>query len=255
MVLLEVRGLTKYFGGLAAVSNLDFDVNQGQILGLIGPNGAGKTTVFNLISGFYRPNKGRVIFKGRDITGLKPNKIAALGLVRTFQTTTLFHDQTVSQNIAMALHLDQRLSSFGSVFNIRSAQREGERIQQGAMEILERMELAEMKDELAGSLPHGFQRALGVAIALAANPELILLDEPVTGMTAVETTTMMSRIQRIRDQGITVLLVEHDMRAVMDTCDRIVVLNFGRKITEGVPEGIKENKDVIESYLGSEESE
>lgn len=255
MALLEVRGLTKYFGGLGAVIDLDFDVNQGEVLGLIGPNGAGKTTVFNLISGFYHPSKGKVIFRGYDITSLKPSRIAALGLVRTFQTTTLFYDQTVLQNIVMALFLDQRLSSFGSVFNIRSAQREEERIQQRAIEILERMGLAEVKDKLAGSLPHGFQRALGVAIALAADPELMLLDEPVTGMTAVETTTMMSWIQRIRDQGITVLLVEHDMRAVMDTCDRIVVLNFGRKIAEGTPEETKENKDVIESYLGAEEAE
>jgi branched-chain amino acid transport system ATP-binding protein len=255
MTLLEVRGLTKYFGGLAAVSELDFDVNQGEILGLIGPNGAGKTTVFNLISGFYRPNKGRVIFKGRDITGLKPNKIAALGLVRTFQLTTLLHDKTVLQNIAMGLHLDHGLSPFGSVFNIRAAQREGTRIQQRAMEILERMELAEVKDELASNLPYGLQRTLGVAIALAAEPKLILLDEPVTGMTPVETEAMMGRIKSIREQGITVLLVEHDMRAVMNTCDRITVLNFGRKIAEGTPKQIRESKDVIESYLGTEEGE
>ena len=255
MALLEVRGLTKYFGGLAAVSELDFDVNQGEILGLVGPNGAGKTTVFNLISGFYRPNKGKVIFKGRNITGLKPNKIAALGLVRTFQATMLFQWQTVSQNIETGFHLDQGISSFSSVFNIRSARREKERIQQCTMDVLERMKLGEVKDELAASLPYGLQRALGVAIALAANPELLLLDEPVTGMTAGETVTMMSYIQRMRDQGVTVLLVEHNMRAVMNTCDKIVVLNFGRKIAEGVSEEIKENKNVIESYLGTEESE
>jgi branched-chain amino acid transport system ATP-binding protein len=162
MALLEVKGLTKYFGGLAAINELNFDVNQGEILGLIGPNGAGKTTAFNLISGFLRPNRGSVIFKGYDITGLKPNKIAALGLVRTFQTTVLFHDQTVLQNIAIALHLGHGLNPFSSVFRVRAARKEGKRMEQRAMELLESMELAEVRGELAGNLPHGSQRALGV---------------------------------------------------------------------------------------------
>jgi len=253
MALLEVRGLTKYFGGLAAVSELDFDVNQGEILGLIGSNGAGKTTAFNLISGFYRPNKGKIIFKGRSITGLRPDKIAALGVVRTFQQTALLNDQTVSQNIAMGLHLDQKTGFFASLFNTHSARRERERIQQRTTEILEFMGLAEVKDELATNLPHGFQRLLGVSMAIATNPELILLDEPVTGMNAEETMTMMSLVRDIRQQGVTVLLVEHDMSAVMNTCDRIVVLSFGRKIADDVPERIRENNEVIESYLGSEE--
>jgi len=253
MALLEVRGLTKYFGGLAAVSELDFDVNQGEILGLIGSNGAGKTTAFNLISGFYRPNKGKIIFKGHSITGLRPYKIAALGVVRTFQQTALLNDQTVSQNIAMGLHLDQKTGFFASLFNTHSARRERERIQQRTTEILEFMGLAEVKDELATNLPHGFQRLLGVSMALATNPELILLDEPVTGMNAEETMTMMSLVRDIRQQGVTVLLVEHDMSAVMNTCDRIVVLSFGRKIADDVPERIRENNEVIESYLGSEE--
>jgi branched-chain amino acid transport system ATP-binding protein len=255
MALLEVKGLTKYFGGLAAINELNFDVNQGEILGLIGPNGAGKTTAFNLISGFLRPNRGSVIFKGYDITGLKPNKIAALGLVRTFQTTVLFHDQTVLQNIAIALHLGHGLNPFSSVFRVRAARKEGKRMEQRAMELLESMELAEVRGELAGNLPHGSQRALGVTIALATNPELIMLDEPVTGMTAVETEVMMSRIKRVRERGITVLLVEHDMKAVMGTCDRLVVLNFGKKIAEGTPAEMKENKEVVESYLGVEENE
>lgn len=255
MALLEVKGLTKYFGGLAAVNELNFDVNQGEILGLIGPNGAGKSTSFDLISGFSHPNRGSVIFKGYDVTSLGPSKIAALGLVRTFQATILFHDQTVLQNIAIALHLGHGLNPFSSVFNVRAAQKERKRIEQRAMELLESMELAEVKGELAGSLPHGFQRALGVTIALAADPELIMLDEPVTGMTAVETETMMSRIKRVRERGITVLLVEHDMKAVMSTCDRLLVLNFGKKIAEGTPAEIKENKEVVESYLGVEESE
>jgi branched-chain amino acid transport system ATP-binding protein len=255
MALLEVIGLTKYFGGLAAVNELDFDVNQGEILGLIGPNGAGKTTAFNLISGFTPPNRGKVIFKGQDIINLKPSKIAALGLVRTFQATTLLHDQTVLENIVIALHLSHRLNPFSTVFRVYAARKEKERLEQRAMELMESMELTEVRAELAGSLPHGVQRALGVTIAMAANPALLLLDEPVTGMTAVETEALMGRIKRVRDQGITVLLVEHDMRAVMGTCDRLVVLNFGKKIAEGTPAEIKENKEVVESYLGVEENE
>jgi branched-chain amino acid transport system ATP-binding protein len=253
MALLEVTGLTKYFGGLAAVNELDFDVNQGEILGLIGPNGAGKTTAFNLISGFISSNRGKVMFKEHDITRLKPNKIAALGLVRTFQATTLLHDQTVLENILIALHLNNRLNPFSTVFRIRAANKERERLKQRAFELMESMELTEVRDELAGSLPHGVQRALGVTIAMASDPSLLLLDEPVTGMTAVETEALMGRVKRVRDQGITILLVEHDMRAVMGTCDRLIVLNFGKKIAEGTPAEIKENKEVVESYLGVEE--
>ena len=255
MLLLETKGLTKRFGGLFAVNELDFHINQGEILGLIGPNGAGKTTVFNLISGFLRPNQGSVIFKGYDITGFKPHKIAALGLVRSFQASLLFHNRTVLQNMTTALYLNHKLNPFISVFNVKSARKEERRVEQQAMELLESMGLAQMCSEMAGSLPHGFQRILGITVALASNPELIMLDEPVTGMTAVETATMMDHIRRIREQGITVLLVEHDVKAVMNTCNRIVVLNFGRKIAQGTPNDITENEDVIESYLGVENGE
>jgi len=251
--LLEVKGLTKYFGGLAAVSELDFDVYRGEILGLIGPNGAGKTTVFNLISGFFRPNKGKIMFKGLDITGLKPHKIAALGLVRTFQKTLLFGDQTVSKNISIGLHGENGNRFSIPIFNSRSDGKKTERLEQRVIEVLERMELVEVKDELARNLPYGLQRRLGVALALATNPELTLLDEPATGMTETETSDIMDRFRDIREQGVTILLVEHNMKAVMNTCDRIIVLNFGRKLAEGTPDNIKENRDVIESYLGSEE--
>jgi branched-chain amino acid transport system ATP-binding protein len=252
-MLLEVKGLTKNFGGLAAVSNLDFHVKEGEILGLIGPNGAGKTTTFNLISGFIRPSRGKVIFKGRDITKLRSSKIAALGLVRTFQHNVLLNDQTVLQNVMGAFYLNCRLNLFNSVFNRRAAKKEAIRIEEKAMELMRMMELAQVKDELAGSLPHGFQRTLGITIALAAEPALLMLDEPVTGMTSVETQNMMDLIRHIREKGITVLLVEHDMRAVMGICDRLVVLNFGRNLTEGTPKEIREHKEVIECYLGVEE--
>lgn len=252
MALLEVRGLTKYFGGLAAVNELDFDVNKKEILGIIGPNGAGKTTAFNLITGFYRPTSGKIIFNGYDITGHKPNEIAGRGLVRTFQATLLFKSKTVLENVMLAHHLQQRTSFLGRLFDTPSAQREREKSRQQSMEILKFMGLARVKDELPSNLPHGLQRLLGVSIALPAKPQLILLDEPVTGMNAEETMTMMGRLQEIRKKGITIVLVEHHMKAVMAICDRIVVLNFGKKIAEDVPEKIRVNKDVIEAYLGSE---
>jgi branched-chain amino acid transport system ATP-binding protein len=256
MALLEVKGLIKHFGGLAAVQDLDFAVNQGDLMGLIGPNGAGKTTVINLISGFLRPTRGRITFKGRDITGHRPHKIVKLGLTRIFQSTALFKSQTVLQNVVMGFHLQREDTVLGSVLNTSSFRREREKTEQRALEILKFMDLAEMKDELAMNLPHGFQRILGISIALAANPKLILLDEPVTGMNPVETWATMTKLRELAvNKGISLLLVEHDMKAVMGFCKRIVVLNFGKKIAEGVPEIIKENKDVIESYLGSEKNE
>ena len=253
-MILELRGLTKYFGGLVAVNNLDLNVAQGEILGLIGPNGAGKTTTFNLISGFYHPTSGTVIFDGRDVTHFKPEQVARRGLVRTFQPNTLFRNKTVFDNVLIAQHLQRRAGFFSLIFNTSSARSEESESQKQAMEILKFMDLAEVKGELARNLPHGFQRTLGIAMALSANPKLMLLDEPVTGVNREEATAMLSRIQSIREQGITILLVEHDMKIVMSLCTRIVVLNFGRKIAEGLPEEIRENKDVIESYLGSEES-
>jgi branched-chain amino acid transport system ATP-binding protein len=255
MKILEVKRITKNFGGLSAVRDFEMDVNRGEILGLIGPNGAGKTTVFNMLSGFCLPSKGTIFFKGHDITGLKPNKIAKLGLVRSFQTTTLLKDRTVLQNVIIGFHLHKKINSLSSVFNLRAARREREEMEQQALELMRKMGLAEMKDELAENLSYGLQRTLGVTIALAANPELILLDEPVAGMSVVESAEMMKRIREIRDLHISVLLVEHDMKAVMSTCDRLVVLSFGRKIAEGTPNEIRENKDVIESYLGISEDE
>ncbi len=252
MALLEVRDLTKYFGGLAAVNNLDLDVNQGEILGLIGPNGAGKTTFFNLISGFQRLNRGKVLFNGRVINGLKPSKIAALGLVRTFQADTLFQSKTVLDNLLVAQHLQQKAGFVSLLANSSTAQKDKGKSLKRAMDILESWGLVEVKDKLAESLPHGLQRALGMAIALSTDPQLIMLDEPVTGMTPVEKEAMMNHIKNIREQGTTILLVEHDMRSVMNSCDRIVVISFGKKIAEGLPEEIKKNEDVIESYLGSE---
>lgn len=253
MALLVVDHLTKYFGGLAAVNDLSLEVKEGEILGFIGPNGAGKTTFFNLLSGVFPPTKGKIIFQGADITGLKPHTIAGKGLVRTFQATILFKDSTALENVVIGHHLHSRAGFWGSLFGTGGARQDKAKIEKKSLELLEIMGLAGLKDELAKNLPHGHQRALGVAMALAAEPKLLLLDEPVTGMNPGETTEMVERIRGIRGRGITVVIVEHDMKAVMGLSDRIVAVSYGRKIAEGLPQEIRENKDVIEAYLGAEE--
>jgi branched-chain amino acid transport system ATP-binding protein len=250
MLLLDVRNLTKYYGGLAAVMDLSFTMGAGEIVGLIGPNGAGKTTVFNMLSGFCRPTLGRVIFRGRDVVGLKPYQIAKLGLVRTFQANTLFSEKTVFDNVMIAQHL--RRGRRLSLVNV-TAEREASENHRRGLEVLELLGLAEMRGELAGNLAHGFQRALGIAMALSADPALILLDEPLAGMSREEIERVLEPIINMRNLGISVLLVEHNMNAVLDICERIVVLNFGEKIAEDGPERIVTNRDVIDSYLGSEE--
>jgi len=250
MALLEIRGLTKYFGGLAALSEVDLDVFESEILGVIGPNGAGKTTLFNVITGLLPPTSGRVRFKGEVITGLRADQIARRGIGRTFQASVLFGQATVFENVFTAFHMHYQQPGWKAFLRAPSARAEEELIRRRVMEILEFMGLAPLKDELAMNLPHGHQRALGICLALATNPKLLLLDEPVTGMNPVETITMVELIRKIRGRGTTIVIVEHDMRAIMSLCDRIAVLNYGRKIAEGSPEEIRNNQQVIEAYLG-----
>ncbi len=254
MALLELREVTKYFGGLVAVNGVDLDIEEGEIRGIIGPNGAGKTTLFNLISGNYKVTKGRIKYNGKDTTGLSPHEIASRGLVRTFQQTTLFNEFTLLKNIAVACHLHAKVTLFGTVAHTPTNQQTQRKAEERALEILEFMGLADLKDELAINLPHGHQRTLGVAIGLATEPKLLLLDEPVTGMNPTEKQQMVDLVRQVRDRGVTIMLVEHDMRTVMGLCEKISVLDFGKKIAEGSPEEILHNQQVIEAYLGAEET-
>jgi len=253
MNMLELVGLRKQFGELVAVDDFDLAVEVGEISGLIGPNGSGKTTLFNVVSGFLGPTKGRVIWQGEDITGKPPHIIVRKGLARTFQLTTLLQDMTALQNVIIAHHLK---AGSGPLQQFLRTARQLERektIKNKATNLLEIMGIASVKDEIAGELPHGYQRALGIAVALATEPKMLLLDEPVTGMNPIETREMMARIKQVRDSGVTILLVEHDMKAVMTTCEKITVMNFGKKIAEGTPHEVCGNKEVIEAYLGAEE--
>ena len=247
--ILELRGLTMRFGGLKAVDGLSFSVPAGSIHGLIGPNGAGKTTTFNVISGFYRPTAGRIFHNGQDITGLPMQKVATLGVVRTFQHATLFRELSVRDNVLVGCYQRRRSGLLDAIVGSWRG-REAELLQESA-ELLAFFGLEERADFPAGALPHGMQRALGMAIALAARPRLVLLDEPFTGMNAGETETMMGLTRRLRERGVSILLVEHDMRAVMGLCDSIVVMNFGRLLAQGTPDEIRSHPDVIAAYLGS----
>jgi len=249
MGILEVQSLSKHFGGLAAVNGLSFAVEEGEIRGLIGPNGAGKTTIFNLISGYYRPSGGRIVYRGRDIAGLRTHRIAARGGVRTFQHTTLFQELTAFDNVLVGRHLAVRSGFLAALLG--TDRRRMEAAKERSLEILAFMGLEDRRDEIAANLPHGLQKALGLAIALAADPKLLLLDEPFAGMNPEETRHMMTLVRRVRDAGVTVLLVEHDMQAVMGLCDRITVVNFGEMLAEGTPAEIRADERVIEAYLGT----
>ncbi|MEX0923022.1 MAG: ABC transporter ATP-binding protein [Rhodovibrionaceae bacterium] len=251
MPILEVQSLTRRFGGLTAVDGLSFAVEEGEIRGLIGPNGAGKTTTFNVISGFYPPSGGSVVYDGRNISGMKTSVIARLGLVRTFQGTTLFHEMTCRENALIGCHLQAESPFIARVLGSdRTVQRKAE---EKAMECLAFFGLDPLAEELAMNLPHGLQRALGMAVALAADPKVLLLDEPFTGMNPEETRHMMGLIEKVRDKGVTLLLVEHDMQAVMGLCNRITVMNFGSLLAEGSPQDIQNNPEVIKAYLGGVE--
>lgn len=254
-MVLEVRNIVKRFGGITALKNISFSIQEGEIYGLIGPNGAGKTTMFNCITNFIEPTEGEIIFRGENITRLKPHLITEKGICRTFQNIRLFPQMTTLQNVMVGGH--SRISSgvFKSVFRSKSQKQEETYLKEKAEELLELVGLAELKDQFAENLAYGQQRRLEIARALASDPKLLLLDEPAAGMNETETENLYELIKKIQSMGITVLIIEHDMSLVMKLCDRITVLNFGEKLAEGTPEEIQNNEAVIEAYLGKEEEE
>jgi branched-chain amino acid transport system ATP-binding protein len=254
VVLLEVTELSKFFGGLAAISDLSFQVHKGEILGLIGPNGAGKTTLFNVITGVFKPSRGQIKFKGADLVGLPPHGIAKKGIGRTFQSTILYHEMTVLENVLVGTHLQINLRLWGALLNSKGYCDMEDRSRQKALEIIDFMGLNEVKQVKAKNLPHGHQRKLGVCIALITRPELLLLDEPVTGMNPVESADMIEHIKKIQKLlGITLVVIEHNMKALMGLSNRIVAINYGKLIAEGLPHEIRQNEQVVEAYLGREE--
>jgi branched-chain amino acid transport system ATP-binding protein len=248
--ILQVRDLIRAFGGIVAVNGFNLDVHRGTIHGLIGPNGAGKTTTFNVISGFYPPTSGKVLYRGEDISGRSTSAIAERGLIRTFQGTVLFHEMSVFDNIRLGCHRSARADIASRILGRDRATEEA--ADEKARGILAFFGLDKLAEELASELPHGHQRALGMAVALAADPKLMMLDEPFTGMNPEETRRMASLVRRLRDeQGVTIMLIEHDMQAVMGLCEIITVMNFGKLLAEGTPEHVRGNPAVIEAYLGS----
>lgn len=254
MPLLAIKNLTKFFGGLAAVMDFNMDVERGQILGLIGPNGAGKSTVLNMIGGTLRPNQGEIIFNEKDVTKLPPHVRAEQGIGRVFQENLLFTSFTALQNVLVGYHLQSPIGFDGIFLKTSGYRNKEEAIINKAIETLKFVGLSEYADEMALSLPHGRQRLLALAVALATQPQLLLLDEPLTGMNAEEVDTMLAMIKAFRTKkGITCIIIEHNLKAVMGLCERIAVLNFGMKIAEGAPAEIIENAAVTEAYLGTEE--
>ncbi len=254
MTLLQVRGLTKRFSGLVANNAIDLDIPQGSLFAVIGPNGAGKTTFFSMIAGFLPPTSGSIAFDGRDITGLRQDLIAGLGLIRTFQLVQLFKGMTVAENVEAGCHMATKGGVAAALIRPSWFRRQEQDVRVRARELLDFVGLGRQADMDADLLPYGQQRLLEVARALAARPRLLLLDEPAAGLNTHETEGLAQAIQKINAQGITVLLIEHDMALVTRIAQRIAVLDFGRKIAEGTPEEIKQHPDVIAAYLGVEET-
>jgi branched-chain amino acid transport system ATP-binding protein len=251
--LLELEDVTKHFGGVVANEGVTFSIEQGEIVGLIGHNGAGKTTLFNIIGGYLKPDMGRITFQGEDITGLTPARIARKGVVRTFQATTLFNRMTVYQNVSLAHYLSIKKPFWSYILNTRGVRSSEREIHRRTESLIELFNLSEFHNVPAQSLPYGLQKCVGVAIAMAAKPVLLMLDEPVAGMNETESKEMTYHIRRIKDSGVTLLIIEHDMKTLMSITNRVVAMAWGQKLAEGTPSEIQRNESVIESYLGKDE--
>ena len=257
MALLKVSGLTKNFGGLCAVSNVNLEINEQELIGLIGPNGAGKTTLFNLLTGVYEPSEGSIQLKVDDqmkeIGGLKPYVVTNLGLARTFQNIRLFKSQTVLDNVKIAMHKNIKYGTLQAILRTPNFYKEEERVEEKAKELLKVVHLYEKRNELASNLPYGEQRRLEIARALATEPKILFLDEPAAGMNPQETAELTTLIHQIKDDfHLSIILIEHDMSLVMSICERIYVLDYGKCIANGKPEEIKNDKRVIKAYLGED---
>ncbi|MBN1227261.1 MAG: ABC transporter ATP-binding protein [Deltaproteobacteria bacterium] len=248
--ILEIVGLKKKFGEMVAIDDLNFSVREGEIMGLTGPNGSGKTTLFNLITGFLKPTEGKVVWQGEDITGLPTHVIASKGVTRTFQLIRLYKEMTVFKNITIACHLHVGKGLFEQFMRLPNMRKREKEIEDKALELMNFTGLMPHKDKLAGELSSGYQKALAISIAFTTNPKLLLLDEPVVTLSENRVEMIMELIKKLRDTGTTVVIIEHNVRAILDYCDRIIVLGYGKKIAEGKGEEVRENKEVVEAYLG-----